>query len=172
MAAVAFATILAVVAGLTLASVAAISHDIYASVIKKGKASEREELLVSRLSTVDLGVIVVGLGLAFEGQNVSYLVSLALAVAASANFPLLILAMYWPGLTTAGAIAGGVVVLVCTISLLVLGPAVWVTILGNAAPVFPSGYPALYAIVAAFGTMIGVSLLTKRPSQHQPSALA
>ena len=167
MSAVAFATILAVVAGLTLASVSAISHDVYASVIKKGKASEREEIRVSRISTVVLGVIVIFLGLAFEGQNVAYLVSLALAVAASTNFPLLILTMYWPKLTTTGAVWGGIVGLVTTISLLVLGPAVWVGVLGEAAPIFPSGYPALYAMVVGFGTMIGVSLLTQNSKKAE-----
>lgn len=172
MAAVAFATILAVVAGLTLAAVSAISHDVYASVLRKGQAKEGDEVRVSRISTVVLGFLVVLLGLAFEGQNVSYLVSLALAVAASTNFPLLILAMYWPGLTTAGAICGGITGLVTTISLLVLGPAVWVSVLGNAAPVFPSGYPALYAMVASFGVMIGVSLLTRKPGSATAAPLS
>lgn len=162
MAAVAFATILAVVAGLTLASASAVSHDLYAGVIKKGQATEADEVRVSRITTIVLGVAVIFLGLAFEGQNVAYLVSLALAVAASTNFPLLILAMYWNGFTTAGAIAGGIVGLVTTIALLVLGPAVWVGVLGNAEPIFPSGYPALYAMVAAFGTMFAVSLATKK----------
>ncbi|MEM7101095.1 MAG: cation acetate symporter [Pseudomonadota bacterium] len=161
MAAVAFATILAVVAGLTIASVSAISHDLFASVIRKGQATESEEVRVSRISTVVLGGIVVLLGWAFEGQNVAYLVSLALAVAASTNFPLLILTMYWPGLTTQGAIVGALAGLVITITLLILGPAVWVGVLGNAAPVFPSGYPALYAMVAAFGLMILVSKATR-----------
>lgn len=162
MSAVAFATILAVVAGLTLASASAVSHDLYASVIKKGQASEQDEIRVSRLTTIVLGVAVIFLGLAFEGQNVSYLVSLALAVAASTNFPLLILAMYWSGFTTKGAVIGGIVGLVTTLLLMVLGPAVWVGILGNSEPIFPSGYPALYAMVAAFTTMIGVSVLDRQ----------
>ena len=161
MAAVAFATILAVVAGLTLAAVSAISHDVYASVIKNGKVSEREEIRVSRIATGVIGVLVIILGLAFEGQNVSYLVSLALAVAASTNFPMLILTMYWPGLTTKGAICGALTGLLLSITLMVLGPAVWVEVFGNAAPVFPSGYPALYAMVASFAVMIGVSLITR-----------
>ncbi|NKB98063.1 MAG: cation/acetate symporter ActP [Pseudomonadales bacterium] len=162
MAAVAFATILAVVAGLTLASASAVSHDLYASVIKKGQATEQDELRVSRLTAIVLGVVVIFLGLAFEGQNVAYLVSLALAVAASTNFPLLILSMYWSGFTTKGAVIGGIVGLVTTLVLMVLGPAVWVGVLGNAEPIFPSGYPALYAMVAAFATMIGVSLLDRQ----------
>ena len=165
MAAVAFATILAVVAGLTLASVSTISHDVYANVIRRGKATGAEEVRVSRISTVVLGILVVFLGLAFEGQNVSYLVSLALAVAASTNFPLLILTMYWSGFTTQGAIAGGIVGLVTTLALLVLGPAVWVTVLGNAEPIFPSGYPALYSMVAAFSVMFVVSKLTAKDAR-------
>ena len=108
------------------------------------------------------------LGLAFEGQNVSYLVSLALAVAASTNFPLLILAMYWSGFTTKGAVIGGIVGLVTTLVLMVLGPAVWVGILGNSEPIFPSGYPALYAMVAAFTTMIGVSVLDRQEAAARP----
>lgn len=159
MAAVAFATILAVVAGLTLASASAVSHDIYARVIRKGKANQREEIRVFKLTSVVLGVAVILLGIAFEGQNVAYLVSLALAVAASTNFPLLILAMYWRGFTTRGAIWGGIVGLTTTIALMILGPAVWVKILGFAEPIFPSAYPALYAMVAAFSVMIIVSLL-------------
>lgn len=168
MAAVAFATILAVVAGLTLASASAVSHDLYAGVFRKGKATEMDEIRVSRITAILLGVAVIFLGLAFEGQNVAYLVSLALAVAASTNFPLLILAMYWSGFTTKGAIAGGVVGLVTTITLLILGPAVWVGVLGYAEPIFPSGYPALYAMVAAFTTMIGVSLATQESQAASP----
>ena len=162
MAAIAFATILAVVAGLTLASASAVSHDVYASVIRKGQATEQEEVRVSRITTVVLGVCVIFLGLAFEGQNVAYLVSLALAVAASTNFPMLILSMYWSKFTTQGAIAGGLVGLITTIVLMVLGPAVWVGVLGNAEPIFPSAYPALYAMVASFSTMYIVSMATQK----------
>ena len=161
-AAVAFATILAVVAGLTLASASAVSHDVYASVIKKGQATEQDEVRVSRITTIVLGFFVIGLGLAFEGQNVAYLVSLALAVAASTNFPLLILTMYWSKFTTEGAVCGGIVGLLTTVVLMILGPAVWVGVMGNPEPIFPSAYPALYAMVASFSTMIGVSYLTQK----------
>ena len=101
------------------------------------------------------------LGIAFEGQNIAYLVSLALAVAASTNFPLLILSMYWRGLTTRGAVAGCVVGLLVTIVLVVIGPAVWVDVLGNSQPLFNESYPALYAIVAAFFVMWGGAVLDK-----------
>jgi cation/acetate symporter len=161
MSAVAFATILAVVAGLTLAAVSAVSHDLYANVIKQGKASDQSELTVSRVATVVLGIVMIILGIAFEGQNIAYLVSLALAVAASTNFPLLILSMYWRGLTTRGAVAGCVVGLLVTIVLVVIGPAVWVDVLGNSQPLFNESYPALYAIVAAFFVMWGGSVLDK-----------
>ena len=164
MAAVAFATILAVVAGLTLACASAVSHDLYAGVLRRGKVTEAQEVRVSRITTVFVGLVCIVLGLAFEGQNVAYLVSLALAVAASTNFPLLIFAMYWKRFTTRAAIAGGITGLVTTISLVVLGPAVWVNVLGNAQPVFPSAYPALYSMVAAVTVMILVTLIAPRRS--------
>lgn len=164
MAAVAFATILAVVAGLTLASASAVSHDLYARVIRKGKATQSEEIRVFKLTSIVLGLAVILLGIAFEGQNVAYLVSLALAVAASTNFPLLILAMYWRGFTTRGAVWGGIVGLTTTIVLMILGPAVWVKVLGFSEPIFPSAYPALYAMVAAFSVMVLVSLLDPKRS--------
>jgi cation/acetate symporter len=153
MSAVAFATILAVVAGLTLASVSAVSHDIYARVLRRGGTSQREQMLVVRVATLLVGVLVVVLGFAFEGQNIAYLVSLALAVAASTNFPMLILTMYWRGFTTRGAVFGGITGLVTTVVLVVFSPAVWVSVFGFERPVFPSEYPALYAMMAAFFSM-------------------
>ena len=161
MAAVAFATILAVVAGLTIASVSAVSHDLYASVFKRGKASEAQQIRVSRLATLGLGAVVAILGMLFEKQNIAYLVSLTMAIGASTNFPLLLLAMYWRGFTTRGALAGGVVGLVSAIVLMVLGPAVWVGVLGHDAPIFPEPFPALYSVMAAFGTMFAVSKLDR-----------
>ncbi|MEQ8230455.1 MAG: cation/acetate symporter ActP, partial [Gammaproteobacteria bacterium] len=105
--AVAFATILAVVSGLTLSGASAISHDLYASVIRRGQASEAGTMRLSRIASLLLGVLAVLLGMAFEGQNVAYMVLLAFAVAASVNFPVLFLSMYWRRLTTRGAVAGG-----------------------------------------------------------------
>ena len=163
MAAVAFATILAVVAGLTLASVAAISHDLYANAIKRGRAREVQQIRVSRLAAVGLGVVVAILGILFEKQNIAYLVSLTMAIGASTNFPLLLLSMYWRGFTTHGALAGGVVGLVTAIVLMVLGPAVWVGVLGNETALFPEPFPALYSVAAAFGTMYLVSRLDRSP---------
>ncbi|CUW37651.1 acetate transporter [Magnetospirillum sp. XM-1] len=148
--AVAFATILAVVAGLTLAGASAISHDLYANVFARGRAKEETELRISRLSSLGLGVVAIILGVLFEKQNIAYLAGLTLAIAASANFPLLLLSMLWPGLTSRGAILGGSVGLVSAVVLTVLGPAVWKSVLGHPQPIFPWGNPALFSVAAGF----------------------
>lgn len=148
--AVAFATILAVVAGLTLAGASAVSHDLYACVIKKGKANEKDELRVSKITTVALGVLAIGLGILFEKQNIAFMVGLAFSIAASCNFPVLFLSMYWKKLTTRGAMLGGWLGLATAVALTVLGPTVWVQILGNATPVYPYEYPALFSMLVAF----------------------
>jgi cation/acetate symporter len=150
LAAVAFATILAVVSGLALAGASAISHDIYANVIKKGKAGEREEVKVSKISSLGLGVLAVLLGIVFEKQNIAFLVGLTFGIAASCNFPVLILSMYWKGLTTRGAVWGGIAGLVSAVAIVVLSKAVWVTVLGNTAPIFPYEQPALFSMPLAF----------------------
>jgi len=148
--AVAFATILAVVSGLALAGAAAISHDIYARVIRKGQSTETEELRVSRFASVGLGLVAIVLGIAFEKMNVAFMVALAFGIAASANFPVLILSMYWKGLTTRGAIIGGYAGLVAAVLLVVLSKSVWVTVLGNAKAIFPYDQPALFSMPLAF----------------------
>ncbi|MGX5724978.1 cation acetate symporter [Metapseudomonas otitidis] len=148
--AVAFATILAVVAGLTLAGASAVSHDLYASVVKKGKANEKDELRVSKITTVALGVLAIGLGILFEKQNIAFMVGLAFSIAASCNFPVLILSMYWKKLTTRGAMIGGWLGLVTAVTLMVLGPTIWVQILGHAEAIYPYEYPALFSILVAF----------------------
>ncbi|OEC46002.1 cation acetate symporter [Pseudomonas sp. 1D4] len=148
--AVAFATILAVVAGLTLAGASAVSHDLYASVIKKGKANEKDELRVSKITTVALGVLAIGLGILFEKQNIAFMVGLAFSIAASCNFPVLILSMYWKKLTTRGAMIGGWLGLVTAVTLMILGPTIWVQILGHAEAIYPYEYPALFSILVAF----------------------
>ena len=150
MSAVAFATILAVVAGLTLAGAATIAHDLYAKTFKKGPVSNAEEIKVSRMATFALGAIAVVLGIAFEKQNVAFVASLALAIAASVNFPILIMSMYWRGMTTRGTVAGGVVGLILSIGLIILGPGVWTAVLGNAEPIFPQIYPTFYSMPLAF----------------------
>jgi cation/acetate symporter len=161
--AVAFATILAVVAGLTLSGASAISHDLYANVMREGRATEGEIVRVSRVASLGLGLVAVLLGIAFQGQNVAYMVLLAFAVAASVNFPILFLSMYWRRLTTVGAVAGGAVGLVTATACVVLGPTVWVEILGRAEPIFPYKYPALFSMTAAIVVIVVVSLLDRSP---------
>ncbi|NML17256.1 cation acetate symporter [Azohydromonas caseinilytica] len=148
--AVAFATILAVVSGLALAGASAIAHDIYARVIRGGKATEEEEMKVSKRVSLLLGVLAVVLGIAFEKQNVAFLVGLTFGIAASANFPVLVLSIYWKGLTTRGALVGGVIGLVSAVAFVVLSKAVWVVVLGNPAPIFPYEQPALFSMPLAF----------------------
>lgn len=148
--AVAFATILAVVAGLALSGASAVSHDLYACVVRKGKATEQEEIRVSRIATLAIGVLAIILGLLFESQNIAFLSGLVLAIAASVNFPVLFLSMFWKGLTTRGAVAGSMAGLVSAIALLVLSPAVWVNVLHFDKALFPYNNPALFSMSLAF----------------------
>jgi cation/acetate symporter len=151
--AVAFATILAVVAGLTLAGASAVSHDLYASVIARGRTTDEQEIRVSKIATIVLGVVAIILGYIFEQQNVAFMVGLAFAIAASCNFPVLLLSMFWKGLTTRGALIGGLLGLVTAVTLVVLGPAVWEKTLGNPVGSAPFRYgdnPALFSMTVAF----------------------
>ena len=150
--AVAFATILAVVAGLTLSGASAVSHDLYSTVIKAGKADSKDELRVSRITTVVLGIVAVVLGIAFEKQNIAFMVSLAFAIAASANFPVLLMSVLWKGCTTRGAVIGGFLGLVSSVALTVVSPAVWEATLGNpkGSAWFPYTSPALFSMVIGF----------------------
>ncbi|ADC89413.1 SSS sodium solute transporter superfamily [Thermocrinis albus DSM 14484] len=166
-AAVAFATILAVVAGLTLAGASALSHDLYVGVLKRGKATEDEEIKVTKIAVLLLGVVSILLGIAFKGQNVAFLVGLAFAIAASANFPALVLSIYWKRFTTAGAVASILTGLTLSVVLIVLSKAVWVDILKNPAPVFPWGNPALISMPAAFLVGVLVSLLTSEKEAEE-----
>jgi cation/acetate symporter len=150
LAAVAFATILAVVSGLALAGASAISHDLYARTIKQGQVSEKNELFVSRLATIGLGLVAIALGILFEGQNIAFMVGLAFGVAAAANFPVLILSMYWRGLTTRGALMGGYGGLGSAVLLVLFSKSVWVDVLGYETAVFPYTQPALFAMPIAF----------------------
>lgn len=149
--AVAFATILAVVAGLTLAGASAVSHDLYANVIKRGTATEQQELKVSKMATLGLAIFAMILGIMFEKQNVAFMVGLAFAVAASANFPVLLLSMFWRGLTTRGAVIGGWAGLISALILIFLTKAVWVDTLklGEQAPLDMSN-PALFSMLISF----------------------
>ncbi|ACO03435.1 MAG TPA: cation/acetate symporter ActP [Persephonella sp.] len=160
-AAVAFATILAVVAGLTLAGASALSHDLYVGVIRKGESSEEQEVKITRIAVFILGIIAIILGIAFENQNIAFMVGLAFAIAASTNFPALFLSIVWKKFTTAGAVASMATGLVLSVVLIILSKTVWVAILGNPEPVFPYKNPAIISMTAAFAVGIIVSLMTK-----------
>ena len=170
--AVAFATILAVVAGLALSGASAVSHDIYASVIKKGKAVEADEMRVSKLTTLALGIIAIVLGIAFEKQNIAFMVGLAFSIAASANFPVLFLAMFWKGLSTRGAVIGGYLGLISAVALIVLGPTVWVDVLGHekGTELFPYKNPAIFSMTIAFVATWLFSVMDKSRSAIEERA--
>ena len=161
--AVAFATILAVVAGLTLSGASAVSHDLYATIFKGGKANSADELRVSRITTLALGVVAVTLGIVFEKQNIAFMVSLAFAVAASANFPVLFMSVLWKDCTTKGAVFGGFLGLISSVALTVVSPSVWEATLGNpkGSAWFPYASPALFSMTLAFLGIWIVSLLDK-----------
>jgi cation/acetate symporter len=161
--AVAFATILAVVSGLALAGASSISHDIYAMVIKNGKANEQDEIRVSKIATLFLGVLAIILGIIFENQNVAFMVGLAFAIAASCNFPVLVTSIFWKGLTTRGALIGGFLGLISAVVGVILSPAVWEATLGNpkgSAPI-PLDNPALFSISLAFAGIWLFSVLDR-----------
>lgn len=161
--AVAFATILAVVAGLTLSGASAISHDLYATLFRKEGDDPARELQVSRIATLALGVVAILLGILFETQNVAFMVSLAFALAASGNFPVLILSLMWPGMTTRGAVIGGLLGVTVALVLTILSPAVWVAVLGHAAPVFPYSSPAIFSVPIAFFGIYLFSVTDRSP---------
>ncbi len=149
------------VSGLTLAGATAVSHDLYANVLMRGRLTEGREVVVSRIATVALGVLAIGLGLAFEKQNVAYMVGLAFAVAASANFPVLLLNMYWRRFNTTGAVLGGWLGLVSAVVLTILSPGIWVKVMGNHAAIFPYDNPALFSMPLGFlGCWLG-SVMTQ-----------
>nr|WP_232365740.1 cation/acetate symporter ActP [Denitrificimonas caeni] len=150
LAAVTFATIVAVVAGLALAGAAAIAHDLYANVIARGRSTEKQEMRISKISTLVLGVLAVLLGIVFEDQNVAFMVGLAFAIAASANFPVLVLSISWRGCTTRGATIGGFLGLTFATLWVVLSKTVWVDVFGNAEPISPFPNPGIFSIPLAF----------------------
>jgi cation/acetate symporter len=166
-AAVAFATILAVVAGLTLAGAAALSHDIYVHVIRGGRASEKEELKVARGATIVLAVLSIALGIAFKGQNVAYMVGLAFAIAASANFPALILSMFWRPFTTRGAQASILFGTVATLILIWLSPTIQMDLLGHNTAYFPYRNPGLFTIPLSFAVGVVTSWLAPERAAHE-----
>ena len=169
-AAVAFATILAVVAGLTLAAASAVSHDLYASVIARGHASEHKEVLISKMAAVAVGIVAIVLGYVFQKQNVAFMVGLAFAVAASCNFPVLLMSIMWGGTTTRGAVVGGFLGLVSAVVMVVLSKAVWVTTFGNHDAIFPYDNPALFSMPLAFIAIWLVSTLDKSQQAQRERA--
>jgi cation/acetate symporter len=164
--AVAFATILAVVAGLTLSGASAVSHDLYATVFKKGNADSASELRVSRITTLCLGVIAVILGIAFEKQNIAFMVSLAFAIAASANFPVLFMSVLWKNCTTRGAVVGGFLGLASSVILTILSSSIWEAVLGNpkGSAWFPYTSPCLFSMTIGF---VGIWLFSITDSSEQ-----
>ena len=164
--AVAFATILAVVAGLTLSGASAVSHDLYATVFKKGNADSAAELRVSRITTLCLGFVAVVLGIAFEKQNIAFMVSLAFAIAASANFPVLFMAVLWKNCTTRGAVVGGFLGLASSVLLTVVSPSIWEAVLGNpkGSALFPYTSPCLFSMTIGF---VGIWLFSILDSSAQ-----
>ena len=163
--AVAFATILAVVAGLTLSGASAVSHDLYATVIRKGNADSASELRISRITTVGLGILAVILGIVFEKQNIAFMVSLAFAIAASANFPVLFMSVLWKDCTTRGAVVGGFLGLISSVALTVMSPSVWEATLGNpkGSALFPYTSPALFSMAIGFVGIWLFSILDRSP---------
>ena len=170
--AVAFATILAVVAGLTLSGASAVSHDLYATVFKKGKADSDAELKVSRLTVLGLGVVAVALGIAFEKQNIAFMVALAFAIAASANFPVLFMSVLWKDCTTRGAVIGGFLGLISSVGLTIVSPSVWEATLGNpkGSALFPYSSPALFSVTIGFVGIWLFSILDRSPQAAEERA--
>ena len=161
--AVAFATILAVVAGLTLSGAAAVSHDLWVHVFRAGKADEKEQMKVARVATLGLGVLAMILGISFQGQNVAFMVGLAFAIAASGNFPVLVMAIFMRRFTTKGAVASMIIGTVTSLILIWFSPTVQIDILKHTEALFPWKNPALVSVPLSFAVGIIVSMMTYRP---------
>ena len=169
-AAVAFATILAVVSGLTISAAATISHDLYAGALAKGKVNEKTEMMISKIAIIGMGILGVVTGIAFENQNVVFVTTLALSIAASANAPVLLLSMFWRKLTTRGTIAGILVGLISSVTLIILGPLVWKNVLGYAEPIFPYAYPTIVTLPLTLVIIWLVSITDKSKTAQQEQA--
>ena len=171
-AAVTFSTILAVVAGLTVAMSSSAARDIYFS-LKGGVThqSEKKELFVFRATAVLAVIFACFVSIALQKENIAYLSALAFGIAAATNFPILILAIYWKRLTTRGALSGGFSGLVVALILLVIGPTVWVQLLGNSDPIFPSDYSTLISVPVAFFVAYVVSVLDAKGLEKKRTEL-
>ncbi|ELH3499410.1 cation acetate symporter [Campylobacter upsaliensis] len=148
--AVAFATILAVVAGLAISGAGAISHDLYVNVLKNGKVDHKSEMKITKFATIGIGIFAILLGIVFENQNVAFTVGLAFAIAASVNFPILLLCIYWKNLTTKGAFWGGLIGLIVVLALVILSPSIWVKSFGFSEAIFPYDHPAFFSMPLSF----------------------
>lgn len=168
--AVAFATILAVVAGLTLSGAASLSHDLWVHVVKKGEANEDEQVKIARYATVALAIVAIGLGILFKGQNVAFMVGLAFAIAASANFPALLLSMVWRGFSTAGAVASMITGTVSAIVLIALSPTIQIDLLKHATAPFPFKNPGLFTMSLSFAAGFIASLVRPDPDAKKKFA--
>ncbi|EFR47110.1 cation/acetate symporter ActP [Helicobacter cinaedi CCUG 18818 = ATCC BAA-847] len=157
--AVAFATILAVVSGLAISGAGAISHDLFVNVCKDGKCDSKLEMRVTKGATIFLGVLAIALGFLFEKQNIAFMVGLAFAIAASVNFPILLLSIYWKNLTTQGAFWGGLIGLVVVLTLVVLSPSIWVKSFGFEVAIFPYDHPAIFTMPLTFIAIFIISKL-------------
>ena len=161
--AIAFATLLAVVAGVAIAGAASIAHDLYASVLCSNKIDPKHELRVSRYCTLVIGLLSVLLGIAFKNQNITFIVSMPMVIAASTNFPVIFLSLYWKRLTTSGALAGGIVGMISALLFIISGKFVWVDLFGFEKAVFPYTYPGLFSMTLAFITAWLVSIRDQSP---------
>ena len=157
--AVAFATILAVVSGLAISGAGAISHDLFVNVCKDGKCDPKLEMRVTKGATIFLGILAIALGFLFEKQNIAFMVGLAFAIAASVNFPILLLSIYWKNLTTKGAFWGGLIGLVVVLTLVVLSPSIWVKSFGFEVAIFPYDHPAIFTMPLTFIAIFIISKL-------------
>jgi cation/acetate symporter len=159
-----------VVSGLTLAGASALSHDIYANVIMKGKASEAQEVWVSKLCVIGLGILAIILGIAFEKQNVAYIVALTFSIAACSNFPILVLSVFWKGLTTRGAVLGGYLGIFGSIILLIIGPTVWTKVLNMGPAIFPYNFPTFVVLPAVLIVAYVASVTDQSPRAERERA--
>jgi cation/acetate symporter len=170
-AAVAFATILAVVAGLVLSASGAVAHDLWSNVIRKGHESEHEEVLVARIAAASIGAIAIAIAIiGGEGLNVSFMVGLAFAVAASANFPALLLALTWRRFNTAGAVTGVAFGVLSSFILVIISPKVWPGPdgEGGALSFYDLANPGIISIPLGFiGCWLGTMLSTERGNERE-----
>jgi cation/acetate symporter len=156
--AVAFATILAVVAGLVIAGSGAVAHDIWSSLIRKGKASDAEQVKAGRIAAVAIAAVSIVLALGAQNTNIALLALMAVVVAASANVPVLVLLLFWKRLDTAGVITGVVAGLVVSVGLVLVGPGVM-----GASALYPLSYPTLVSVPIGFlGCYLGTVLSRRR----------